>query len=180
MEFASQDLRNEHEGILFGLQLLEEMAGRLKDAQTVEVEDLEEMVSFLKLFADKCHHGKEEGLYFPSLEKAGIPREGGPIGVMLNEHIAGRALIARMVAALADKFSPSDFADAASQYIELLRAHIEKENQVLFVMGDQRLPADEQARLIEAFEKFEVEVMGEGTHHRLHQMLERFEHKYLS
>ena len=32
MEFASQDLRNEHEGILFGLQLLEEMVYRLNDA----------------------------------------------------------------------------------------------------------------------------------------------------
>ena len=146
----------------------------------IEIEDLEEMVNFLRLFADKCHHGKEEGLYFPSLEQVGIPREGGPIGVMLEEHIAGRALIAKMTAALAGEFAPEDFANAASRYIDLLQAHIEKENLVLFVMGDQRLPAEEQARLIEAFKVFEKEVMGEETHHRLHQMLERFEHKYLS
>lgn len=180
MKFASEDLRNEHEGILFGLEILEEMARRIEDNQPIEVEDLEGMVNFLKLFADQCHHGKEEGLYFPSLEKAGIPRDGGPIGVMLAEHVEGWSQIARMTAAIAGAYQPAEFADAANRYIELLRNHIDKENQVLFVMGDQRLPSDEQARLLAAFETFEVEVMGVGTHDRLHQMLARFEKKYRS
>jgi hemerythrin-like domain-containing protein len=34
---------------------------------------------FLKEFADRCHHGKEEDFLFPALEKAGIKKEGGPI-----------------------------------------------------------------------------------------------------
>ena len=64
MKFASQDLRDEHEAILYGLDILEELADRLEDRQPVEIEDLEALVDFLRLFADRCHHGKEEGLYF--------------------------------------------------------------------------------------------------------------------
>ena len=96
MKFASEDLINEHEGILFGLQVLEKMAYLINDHKQVDDKDLMEMVQFLQLFADKCHHGKEEGLYFPSLEKAGIQNKGGPIGQLLIEHTEGRKYISNM------------------------------------------------------------------------------------
>lgn len=180
MKFASQDLREEHEAILYGLDILEEMADRLEDQLSVELEDLEALVDFLKLFADRCHHGKEEGLYFESLEKAGIPRQNGPIGVMLTEHVEGRSYIARMSSALSDGYAPLDFAAAAKSYVELLRNHIGKENQVLFLMGDQRLPEDEQVRLIQAFAAFEAEVMAPDSHEKFHATLKRLGGKYLS
>ena len=53
-------------------------------------------IGFLKEFADKCHHGKEEGLLFPAMVAAGIPDKGGPIGVMLAEHTQGRQFIRDM------------------------------------------------------------------------------------
>lgn len=178
MKYASEDLREEHEGILFGLEILEEMVVRLNDASLVETEDLEEMVHFLKLFADKCHHGKEEGIYFPALEKAGIPREGGPIGVMLREHDIGRSHLARMDDALTGQFSPHDLAAGATDYISLLRTHIDKENNALFPMGDERIPLEEQAALLASFERFEIDVMGAGTHEKLHRMLNAMQQKY--
>lgn len=178
MKFASEDLRNEHEGILFGLQLLEEMVFRLKDHEMVEIVDFKDMVNFFKLFSDKCHHGKEEGLYFPSLEKAGVKKEGGPIGQMLLEHAEGRKYIAQMADILEHEFSAGKFTEAASDYIQLLRAHIEKENSILFVMGDQKIPEAEQAEMLEAFESFEEEVMGAGTHEKLHKMLDHLDQKY--
>jgi len=137
------------------------------------------MVDFLKTFADKCHHGKEEGLYFPNLEKVGIPKEGGPIGQMLLEHVQGRGYISAMSGALeGEKIRIKDFATAARGYIDLLRAHIEKENTVLFALGDRVLPVDLQASLLKDFESFEEQVMGQGTHEKLHALLEELEEKY--
>ena len=52
-----------------------------------------ELVYFLKIFGDKCHHGKEENYLFKELEKQRIPNEGGSIGVMLQEHQEGRMYI---------------------------------------------------------------------------------------
>ena len=180
MKYASEDLRNEHEGVLFGLDILEKMAGKIRREGAMDVKDAAEMVNFLRLFADKCHHGKEEGLMFPAMEKVGIPNKGGPIGQMLLEHDQGRQHIAEMAASTEGSTLQADrFAEAATGYIQLMRAHIDKENSVLFPAGDRMLPTDVQKQLLDQFEGFEEEVMGKGTHEKLHETLHRFEGKYL-
>lgn len=180
MKTASEDLRKEHEGILFGLEILEAMVNQMKSKNDSDIEDVKDMLEFLKLFADKCHHGKEENLFFPALEKSGVKKENGPIGQMLAEHGSGRSYIAQMSKSVEDGVLDRDsFIQAAAGYIELLRSHINKENMVLFPLGDRTLPEEEQKRLLERFENFEEKVMGKGTHEKLHQLLDEFEGKYL-
>lgn len=180
MKYASEDLMHEHEGVLFGLTILEKMAAMVKAAKKVETSDIGEMVNFFRLFADKCHHGKEENLMFPAMERAGIPNDGGPIGQMLLEHNEGRKHIAEMAASIEGGTLKEDkFTQAAESYIGLMRAHINKENTILFPMGDKMIPTDEQKLLLEQFEEFEEKVMGKGTHEKLHGLLHKFEAKYL-
>lgn len=180
MKYASDELKKEHEGVLVGLKILEKMAGMLKAGKRVDPGDLTAIVDFLKLFADKCHHGKEEDLLFVELEKYGIPNKGGPIGQMLSEHAEGRTYIAGMSRALENgAVDASAFSRNAESYIGLLRNHIQKENNVLFPLADKAIPRDVQARLLEDFEKHEETVMGAGTHERLHAMLDSFGEKYL-
>ncbi len=178
MKYASEDLKKEHEGVLFGLDILEKMTDVIGQEGTIDAKDAAEMVNFFRLFADKCHHGKEEGLMFPAMERASIPR--GPIGQMLLEHNQGRQYIAEMVASTDMGTLQADrFAEAAAGYIQLMRAHIDKENSVLFPAGDKKLPWDVQKQLLDQFEGFEEEVMGKGTHEKLHETLHRLEEKYL-
>ena len=180
MKFASEDLRNEHEGVLFGLDILEKMADTIRQEGMMDAKDAAEMVNFFRLFADKCHHGKEEGLMFPAMERVGIPNKGGPIGQMLAEHNQGRQHIAEMGASTeGGTLQAERFAEAATAYTQLMRAHIDKENSVLFPAGDRMLPMDVQKQLLDQFEGFEEAVMGKGTHEKLHETLHRFEEKYL-
>lgn len=179
MRYASEDLINEHDGILFGLKILEKMIKQLQEKKEVERDDFREIVNFLKLFADKCHHGKEEGLLFPAMEKVGIQNQNGPIGQMLLEHTEGRKYIFQMSEAIKNDFvNKKDLIQAATNYIRLLRHHIEKENTVLFPMGDKKISADIHAELLNAFEEFEEKVMGKGTHEKLHEVLNTLEAKY--
>jgi len=178
MKTATEILRHEHDAILIMLGATEEVARRLGNAQPVEPQILNDLLEFLRLFADRCHHGKEEELLFPLLEEKGLPRGGGPIGVMLMEHDHGRGLIRQMVeAAISYEARKTDagvrWATAAIQYVALLREHIEKENQVLFVMAERMLTNTEQRDMATAFEKMEVEKMGVGTHERLHGMMDK-------
>jgi hemerythrin-like domain-containing protein len=177
MAIATKVLRHEHEAILKMLGASEEVGRRLEQGERVDQQTLDDLLEFFQLFADRCHHGKEEDLLFPLLEKKGFPRQGGPIGVMLFEHERGRALIRQMAEAAAayksgDKSAGIRWAQAGAGYAALLRAHIAKENNVLFAMAERVLRPAEQADLAEGFEKLEVEKMGAGTHERLHAMMD--------
>lgn len=84
------------------LKIPEEVSRRLESGEKVSAERLDSILEFIQVFADKCHHGKEEGLLFPAMEKAGIPQEGGPIGAMLAEHKEGRDFVKGMSEAVSE------------------------------------------------------------------------------
>lgn len=171
---ATNDLRHEHEAILHVLGLLDRMM-RMQDAREGEMQGrYQEVVHFLKTFADKCHHGKEETGLFPALEAKGVAVEGGPIGVMLREHEEGRELIRLMAQALLDQ-NLKAFGKAAVEYENLLRNHIDKENSVLFPLADRVLSEEEQDSLFGRFEEYEENVMGRGVHEQLHAKIKAWE-----
>jgi hemerythrin-like domain-containing protein len=178
MPTATAILRHEHEAILRMLDVTEEVAHRLRQNERVAPETLGELNEFFQLFADRCHHAKEEELLFPLLERKGVPRTGGPIGVMLAEHEEGRARIREMVES-ADAYGRGEnaadrrWAEAARQYSDLLSQHILKENNVLFGMAERVLSSTDQTKLAEDFERLETEKMGVGTHDRLHRVMDR-------
>ncbi len=178
MTTATATLRKEHEAILKVLEAAEEVSRQLDRGVHVAAGTLSSLLEFLRLFADRCHHGKEEEHLFPVLEQKGLPRNGGPIGVMLSEHEQGRALIRQMKEACRDYAADQSgagqtWAAAARGYSRLLRGHIMKENNILFAMADEMLSDAEQEALAEAFEKVEDEKMGPGTHERLHALMDR-------
>lgn len=169
---ATQDLRKEHDAILFVLQILDQMMVSDKDKEAL-LEYYDEIVYFLKIFADKCHHGKEENYLFKELVTRGIPNEDGPVGVMLREHALGRDFIAQMSRSH-EQEDVDGFHHAARQYRDLLRSHIEKENGVLFPMADNVISEQEQEALFEQFERFEENVIGHGVHEKLHAMIDNW------
>ena len=149
-------LRSEHRVILRVLGVLDRLVARAERGAGFEDRALQRCVEFFRLFADACHHAKEEDLLFPVLEQRGIPREGGPIGVMLDEHQVARQLTKRMGAELAahaggDVDATQRFIEAARQYHGLLTNHIFKEDNVLFEMGDRIMTANDQHELCASF-----------------------------
>ena len=159
---AIEDLQNEHQAILSSLQILDTVARRLDRGLDVQRRDIHDFIGFLKEFADKCHHGKEEGILFPALTNAGIAEKGGPIGVMLSEHAQGRELIKEMDAAVSGKEDHERFAHAAKEYSNLLQAHIAKENDTLFPVAEKALTDSQLDQIYEAFEQHEQKVIGAG------------------
>jgi hemerythrin-like domain-containing protein len=76
------------------------LAEGLGAGQEPPVETLRNIVEFMRTFADKCHHGKEEAHLFPFLEKRGVPARGCPIGVLIHEYKRGRTLVAQLAQAI--------------------------------------------------------------------------------
>jgi hemerythrin-like domain-containing protein len=109
----------------------------------------------------------------------GFPLHGGPIAVMLSEHEAGRAFIRGMAEGAAkvgrDPAAARQLVENGRGYIGLLRAHIHKENNILFPMADNILSPEDQAELEKAFERFEVEETGAGVHEASLKLLDELQ-----
>jgi hemerythrin-like domain-containing protein len=184
MGMATEQLKKEHAAIETMLKILEAICGRLQAGEKTDPEHLDRIVEFFRVFADQCHHGKEEEIFFPALEMAGIPKEGGPIGVMLGEHDRMRGLM-HGLAEVVDRYRAGEEKAGdgivlyASDYAATLRSHIEKENNVLFKMAEMHLSPDEEREIAERFESMEVEKIGAGKHEELHAVLDRLEGIYL-
>jgi hemerythrin-like domain-containing protein len=136
-----------------------------------------EYARFFRLFADQCHHGKEEDLLFEALKRQGMPAEAGPLAVMMHEHESGRALV-RELAAISEgeggltEDEQQRARTAAAQFIALLSAHIQKEDNVLFPAADRMLSSDTVAELKGQFDAFERRQMDEGLHESMRRLAE--------
>lgn len=180
MSPAMDDLMHEHEALLHALELLDAMGERLRHPERgsgVDPQDAAELVGFFRAFADQCHHGKEEGVLFPTLAQAGLSPPDGLETALLAEHEQGRQALQEMQAHASEP-GPA-LADAAGRYAALMRRHIATENTRLLPWVDQALPPPTLARMAQAFESHETEVMGAGRHAQLHALLDRLSGRYL-
>jgi len=180
---ATADLRSEHGGVARMLGIMDAMAARARRGEHIDLDDLEHVIEFLRVFVDTCHHAKEEQLLFPAIEAAGLTVVEPTLALLLEEHARGRAAVARIGAALrglavTDEATLAELALALTAYTELLRAHIDREENDCFDPADRDLPAAVQDELEEGYERIEVEVVGGGVHEAFHALLERLGETY--
>lgn len=182
---AIDQMRDEHCGIKEMLRILGMFCERLENGEDADLDDGAAMIEFLRLYADKFHHEKEERLIFPLLERLGVPRSGGPIEILLEDHEQGRAHLRGMAEALeclraGDGEAVRSFADHARDYIRLLTEHIEVEDEAIFDMAEMRLSAAQMEQLAAEFATVEKVTLGGGKHEALHALLERLKWEYPS
>lgn len=171
----TETLKHEHQIILMVLRAAEREAQSIEATGKVHPDKVGKLVEFFRNFADRCHHAKEETHLFVRMERRGVPVEGGPTSVMLREHDEGRRRVTAIAQALSQAATDDQSSVATVQqnllaYIELLRQHIDKEDNVLYPMADELFTEQDQQELAQAFEKIEAEEMGEGVHEKYHQL----------
>ncbi len=174
----TEQLKEEHKAIKLMLKVLEAVCTRLENKEVIPEGHFEKIIEFIKVFANKCHHGKEEDLLFPALEEAGIPKEGGPIGVMLMEHDTGRSYVKGMSESIVSK-DFNKFIENSRGYIELLNQHIDKEDNILYMMADMHLSSSKQEELLKQFERVERERISAGKHEEFHELIHHLKEVYL-
>jgi hemerythrin-like domain-containing protein len=150
-------LRDQHQNILKVAAVLEHLLNDTPASLPMDYDSVGDCVRFIRLYADALHHGKEEDLLFPELLSLGMPKEGGPVAVMLYEHMLGRGYAKAMAEALpdarqGDAAAARRLADNGRSYIHLIREHIMKEDHVLFEMADQMIDGPACRRLCAAYD----------------------------
>lgn len=177
----TDDLMNEHRVIERMLEILTKASNRLEKGQDIDSELYVDAVDFLKNFADKCHHTKEEKLLFEKMMERGVSGEVGPIAVMMREHQDGRAHVKSLDKLSKEKMSKTTregLIKSSRAYVDLLSKHIQKEDNVLYPLANQILDKDDQKELEKGFKEVEEKVMGPGVHEKYHHMIEEWEEEF--
>jgi hemerythrin-like domain-containing protein len=169
----TQVLKAEHRLILKVVEALSNIARAVEGGAEVPAERIRKIVEFSRTFVDRCHHGKEETCLFPCMERRGVPREGGPIGVMLLEHDQGRALV-RQISTLVDSGAGTSergrLMALCADYVALLTQHISKEDHILFAMAEHVLSESDEAEVLRGYDDVENVRMGPGVHDAMHRL----------
>jgi hemerythrin-like domain-containing protein len=139
---STASLRRDHELIEKVIKAMESTIQLLNDGKQIPESILLPVIDFSKNFTDVCHHSKEENSLFPALEQAGMPRNMGPIAMMLMDHERSREIGKEMENSAKDYISSGNstkLINDMQQYVEHITEHLWKENNRLFMMAEARL-----------------------------------------
>ncbi len=170
---ATEAIKHEHKVINLMLDGIRREFTRLREEGALDYQKLEKILDFGRNFVDRCHHTKEERHLFIKLEEKGQPEDRGLLAELLAEHRQGREQLAAMAQAVSgarsgDQKALQALAGHLRAYLEVLTAHIDKENEFLLALADRLLTPQEQEAMAEAFEQFEASEMGPGVHDKYH------------
>src|SRR3989338_8471919 len=119
----TETLVEEHKLIKRMIDVLEKAANRLENGKEINPSVFEQAADFIRNFADKFHHAKEEDILFKEMIKKGMPEKDSPIEAMLIEHEQGRDFV-KGVAEGAEEMKAGN-KNAAKKIIENARGYIE-------------------------------------------------------
>jgi hemerythrin-like domain-containing protein len=180
---AIEVLMSEHRLIENVLGSLETFVAEVEGGLAPERSVLADYGAFLRGFADAFHHGKEEDILFLKMIERGFSRESGPVAVMLHEHRVGRSHVSvlREAGGGAGPLTAVETQLAiehASAFIPLLRAHIQKEDRILYPMATRLLTGPELDAMETDFEAFEARARKDGSYDSLHGLADRLTAAY--
>ncbi|MCL4501825.1 MAG: hemerythrin domain-containing protein [Deltaproteobacteria bacterium] len=164
----------EHRLIERLINLMHRELTRMKDNITVDREFafvdpvfIDTAVDFMRTYADRCHHGKEEDILFAELAKKDLAPEHRQImEELISDHAWGRRTTASLVEAKNDFLLDKDGAleDLLLHLEELVvfyPRHIEKEDKNFFLPCMEYFSAAEKAQMLTQMAEFDQKMIHE-------------------
>ncbi len=173
---ATADLKKEHEIICSVAEAVARKGEEFINTGQFDDRFLEKALEFFTVFVDRCHHGKEENHLFARINEYDIAEAKPKVVELIREHETGRNLIREISEIRKNNDEPSakarQLGETLRRYYGFIKEHIEKEDNGLFPLADAYLSVKDQEDVKDAFDRFEEEEMGKGTHERIHAIAE--------
>ncbi|HEY8892138.1 MAG TPA: hemerythrin domain-containing protein [Clostridium sp.] len=153
----------EHKLIKRMLVVTRKISIKVLNNEQVDYNDFNKVIDFVRNFADKHHHSKEEVILFKKMgEVLGDRITNGPIMGMLVEHDLGRLFIRNLETSLVkfkagDSDSRVDIIANAIAYTDLLYRHIDKEDTTIYTFALRKLSKDQLEEIDKACFKVETD-----------------------
>ena len=155
-------------------RLIERMISQIKDAlaqieSTQKIDPLlvDTAVDFIRMYADRTHHGKEEDILFRDLSKRPLSAEDQRVmDELIQEHVFGRQTTKALVEANTryrngDASALEDIADNLRTLVEFYPKHIEKEDKVFFPASRAYFTDEEDQAMLAELWEFDREMIHE-------------------
>ncbi len=175
---------NEHKNIKRMLEVIRKACLAIMNGKDIDYTDFKDMIDFVRNYADKHHHGKEEKILFNRMvdEIGGAAEKLIKYG-MLVEHDLGRLFMTELEEALVkvkagDAEAKLDVIANAVSYTHLLSRHIDKEDKVAYTFAKRELSEETLNNVNSECDKFEEDMSKVGFQNKYIEMLERLEKKY--
>ncbi len=176
---------NEHENIRKMLKVVREISYRVLTNGDFSLEDFGPVTDFIKNYADKLHHGKEEDILFEAMnsEIQKLAKSGAITGMYI-EHDQGRLFIANLLKGVeafraGEDRARLDIIANAIAYTDLLDRHIEKENTALYKFAQNMLSHETKQKVDADCEIVEKKALDDGIQNHSLSSLKSLEDKYL-
>ena len=176
---ARAPLMIEHRLIERMIVIITGMISKIEKENKADPVLIDTAVDFIRTYADKTHHGKEEEILFRDLKERKLSEADRRLmNDLIEEHVLGRKLTGSLIKAN-DRYRNGD-SGALSEIIAGLRLlidfypkHIEKEDKVFFPAARQYFSEQEDQAMLEEFWEFDrkmihdkyisvVETLGNG------------------
>lgn len=145
-------LVNEHKNILKVIAALLNQCARDEKAGAVSADFYRSEIDFIRNYADRFHHAKEEDILFIELNKDSANMHCNPTEQMLYEHDLGRRCVKELEAGV-DETDLAKVLAGARGYGNLLKDHIYKEDNILYPMAEEALSDEIKNEMLIKFEK---------------------------
>lgn len=166
MKTALKILSDEHQNILKVIDALLKECDSIKSGGKIDTDFFKKAIGFIRGYADKFHHAKEEDILFKEFNKCA--EEGrvhcNPVEQMLYEHDLGRNFLKGLENGIKEN-DKEKITKNAEGYARLLQDHIFKEDNILYPMIDEALNDKTKNNMLKRFKQVEQKLSREKGRH---------------
>jgi hemerythrin-like domain-containing protein len=169
----------EHRLIERMVKLMAEELPRMEEKRGVNIGFLSEAIDFIRTYADRCHHGKEEDILFRDLAAKPLSVEHKRImNELVDEHISARKIVSRLADAKeryarTQKDGFQEIKTCLTELVEFYPAHIEKEDKHFFLPIMNYFTREEKDAMLQEFWAFDKNLI----HEKYKKMVEGYQKK---
>lgn len=155
----------EHRLIEKMIELIRKELERYESEKNVNPEFIDAAIDFIRVYADRCHHGKEEGILFRDLMEKELPdRLKGIVSELIEEHQLGRKAVADLIEAKrqymrGDKHGLPAILDGLRYLADFYPKHIEKEDKHFFLPCMNYFVSEEKEAMLKEEWEFDKNVI---------------------
>ena len=157
----------EHRLIKRMITLVQKKLNQIESTNQVNPLFIDTVVDFIRIYADRTHHGKEEDILFKKLSNKQMSDQNRRImDELLDEHVLGRKTTKELVEANAqyrsgEKTALTVIVSRLKRLVDFYPKHIEKEDKVFFPAYMHYLSDEEDQLMLKEFYEFDRKMIHE-------------------